>query len=173
MGLFDKNSSNVTDIDETSSTNTATDSRAGDDSIFGGNVSVSSQDSDVNIVTTDYGAIEGALQANMAVSSGAFDFGQESLSQSLGFAGDALSFAGDSVDQAFDLTGDVIQQASNDAKFYYEQNAQQFDRSLAFAEQSTKSENEKLLEGGIGLLKTIGFMALAGFAGYAYLKNKG
>ena len=179
MGLFSSSSRNssTTNIDETN-TNNVDNRGAGTfegDAVFGGNASVVAGDGagDINVVTTDFGAIEGALSANMAVSSGAFDFGRESLSGSLGLAGDALGFAGETVDQAFDLTGDAIQQASNDAKFYSEQTAQQFDRSLAFAEQANKSENAKLLEGGLALFKTFGFLALAGFAGYAYLKNKG
>lgn len=179
MGLFSSRSSNssTTNIDETN-TNNVDNRGAGTfegDAVFGGNTSVVVGDGggDVSIVTTDYGAVKGAIDANIAVSSGAFNFAQESFSESIGFAGDALGLVNDSVSQAFDLTGDAIQQASNDAKFYSEQTAQQFDRSLAFAEQANKSENAKLLEGGLALFKSLGFMALAGVAGYAYLKNKG
>lgn len=174
MGLFSKkNSSTINNHDETQTTNN-NDSRAGDGSIFGGNQSVVVGDggADVNLTTTDFGAVQGALDANIAVSSNAFEFSQEAFEGSLDFAGEALGSAFASAEDAFDLTGDVIEANQKQFKFIAEQTAQQFDRSLAFAEKANTSENAQFLESGVGLLRTGGLFLMAGIGAFVYFNRK-
>ena len=183
MGLFggSKSSSNI-EIEETNTNNV--DNRVGGDdanNVFGGNQSVVAGDGggDINLTTTDFGAVQGALDANIAVSSNAFDFSQEAFEGSLSFAGDALGFADDalgsafaSTENAFDLTGDVIEANQKQFKFIAEQTAQQFDRSLAFAEKANTSENAQFLESGVGLLRTGGLFLMAGIGAFVYFNRK-
>lgn len=64
MGFFDKKTRNTTNVYETNRQQTTTDNRiGGDGSIFGGNVSFGDNASGVEVVTTDYGAVDRAFDA--------------------------------------------------------------------------------------------------------------
>ncbi len=176
MGFFDKKIKNETTNVDATTTTTNTDNRiGGDDSIFGGNQSVVVGDGggDINLTTTDFGAIDAAIKANISVSDGAFDFATDANKRTIDFAGDALDRSFDSVDDAYDLTGDVIEANNKQFKFVAEQSAQQFDRSLAFAAQANKSENQQFLESGLGFLKTGGMLIFGGVAVFLYFNKKG
>lgn len=63
MGFFDKKTRSTTNVYETNRQQTIDDNRAGNNSIFGGNVSFGDNVSGVEVVTTDYGAVDRAFDA--------------------------------------------------------------------------------------------------------------
>lgn len=62
MGLFDKKSSNTTNVKES---NTYSDDNrvGGDGSVFGSNITIGNDVNGVEIMTTDYGAVKSAFDA--------------------------------------------------------------------------------------------------------------
>lgn len=134
MGLLDLFSSESSSTNETTNVTTTTestqataDNRSSDGGNIGGNVNVGQASGDVTVVTTDYGAIEGAERVNLA----ALDFGSDALE----------TVAGNSQM--------AIQEVSDQFKFWNQMTAQNVDRSLAFASEANRSEGADILKTGL------------------------
>jgi|GEM_PF-2920401 len=162
MGLFSSKSKSTqnTEIDNSIIENVDQRQLQGDNAIVGGNQSAFIGDGGgtVNQTVTDFGAVSAAISSNEKIAEGSFDFGRDSLD----FAQDAFSesaaIAAGATSSAFDLTEDVIKNNQDNLEFALQQSAQQFDRSLAFAQNANTSENAKFLDTGANLLKGAGVL---------------
>ena len=172
MGLFSsKSSSNsTTNIDERT-TNTVDNRVGGDDSIFGGNQTITTGDNSgpINVTSTDFGAISGALRLAENSTSEAFGFGAESLRLTAETNRDAMTFADNALIRSSDLIGETLSEGADNLRFQGQQLQQAFDRSLDFAKVANTSENAQFLKQGVDLLKTGGVAILFAMAGFYYL----
>ena len=144
------------------------DNRVTDAGNIGGNVTLGRTTGDVNISTTDLGAIDSA----QTVSLGALDFGSDALESGFGLADSSLIASSDLAEQAINLSGGTFNNAlafaGSSNKSFSQETGKVVDKVLSFAQRSNTSENAQLLEGGLKLIAV-----LAGVAGAAYIFKKG
>lgn len=125
------------------------DNRVTDTGNIGGNVQTGETAGDVNVTTTDFGAIESGQEVSLA----ALDFGGDAVEGGFDLAGEAIVSSQDITEQAIDLTGNTFAGALNaintNSRFFQEQTGQTVDRALAFATRSNTSEGTQILQDGL------------------------
>lgn len=151
------------------------DSRVTDTGSIGGNVQLGETTGNVNISTTDFGALDSA----QTLSLGALDFGSDALEGGFGLAQGGFDLAesslissSDLAEQSINLSGGTFNNAlafaGSSNKSFSQETGKVVDKVLSFAQRSNTSENAQLLEGGLKLIAV-----LAGVAGAAYIFKKG
>lgn len=151
------------------------DNRVTDTGNIGGNVQLGRTTGDVNISTTDFGALE----AGETISLGALDFGSDALEGGFGLTESGFDLAKGSImassdiaEQSIDLSGNTFNNALGavgaSSKNFSQETGKVVDKVLSFVQRSNTSENAQLLEGGLKLVAVLG--AIAG-AAYVFKKS--
>lgn len=172
MSLISKNKNyqNTTNTFDTTTTNN--DNRVGGEgSYFGGNQSLVVGDGST-VSAVDFGAVSGGLALSGQALSEGFEFGRDGLNAALSVNSTAFELAQNVFTDSNEMVSNVLEQGGEQLKFFGEQTAQAFDRSLGFAKVANTSENAQFLESGLGLIKMGGLVVVAGIAAFIYFNKK-
>ncbi len=161
MGSRSKSRSSTASTQTTTDISTATsDNRVTDSGNIGGNITLGSSQGNVNIATTDFGAIEEGGKISLAAfdfASDAADLGTELSLQALAsaevfqentldLAGDSLDLTRDSIDLTRDTFGDALGFAGDTTGEAFDFGRDTFGEALDFAETSADASNQLTLE---------------------------
>lgn len=166
MGFFDKKVSSTTNLEETNLTNV--DNRVVENGGYASGAIHVTGSENVNVSTSDYGAIQAGSEVSMA----ALDYGADALETVESVTGNALDTNEAIAGRSIDLSGDTISTMADSFEFWSQQTSQNTDRALAFATRANTSEGTQVLQDGMKFISIAALVVGGTVVAATYFKGR-